>query len=368
MAGPASPVSFRKWRRLRVIGSFLLGLVVLDFVVWSNRTLWDTYAPDDYAARLEGCRRRPRDLVVVGGSAVTEGIDPSLLAGVVWQGQRLADVYSLGLPGATTTECWHALRHGLAAPPRLLVCGITASDLNDRRNEPHGPYELMELSDLVSWWRTKPTSGEWATRQFVQGRLTHIWQLYRQREGIRLWAGLRVEQIWPGSFPDTAREAQSKLDHGMNLHGQTGFAPNAVLRTLRFDQMKERNGPPDRFGFLDGFRLGDHLKYLERMLDWAADKGVSVVLVDMPVTADLDERLYPAVFTQFRAALADIERSRGVRVLRPSRAELGLTDAQFADLIHLNGDGCTRLSGWLRQQLADQQEQNPAATRVEAAR
>jgi hypothetical protein len=357
--------SRRRLRRLRVLLYLLLTLTAIDLVVWSQRATWEASSPDGYNERLAGCRRRPRDLILLGGSPVTEGFDPQILAGVVWRGRELADVYSLGMSGGTTTDFWHALHHGLAAPPRLLVYGVCASDLNDSRNEPHGPWSLMNWSDLVTWYHTKPRSAEWVTRHFVQGCFSRCWQVYRYRNGLRVWAGQRIEQLWPGSFTATAREAQAQQAYSAALCSDTGFAPNPAFRYSRYDQMKAQEGSADqlpilknfrRFGYLDGYRLGDHLKYLHRILDWAEDHGVGVVLVDMPVTADLEDLYYPDAFKQFRAALGDIERSRGVRVLRPNRAEVGLTDAQFADLIHLNGDGCTRLSGWLRQQLADHPE------------
>src|SRR5438132_9175621 len=135
----------------RVAVFFLLGLAALDVLVGGLCPLWEGYDPDDYAARVANCRRGPHDLVIIGGSPVSEGIDPAVLAGMTWQGRPLTGAFNLGLPGGTTTEFWHAVRHGLIAPPRLLVYGITASDLNDSRQEPHGARVLIDRSDLIGW-------------------------------------------------------------------------------------------------------------------------------------------------------------------------------------------------------------------------
>ena len=58
--------------------------------------------------------------------------------------------------------------YSLAAPPKLLVYGITASDLNDSRLEPHGPGSVMEWSDLAEWVRLRPRTAArpngWALR------------------------------------------------------------------------------------------------------------------------------------------------------------------------------------------------------------
>jgi hypothetical protein len=346
---PDTPDSPR--RRLRVVLYFLLGLVALDLFVAARRDLWDEYNPDDYRERLDGCRRGPRDLIVVGGSPVSEGIDPGVFVGMPWRGRPVADVYAMGLPGGTTSEFWHALEHGSLVPPRLVVYGITASDVNDRRNEPHGPYALMDWRDLIRWVRCRPSSREWVARQFVQGRLASAWQLFRYRNGIRLWAADQAERLWPGSFPETAKEARVNREYSAALRDGNGYAPNAGFRDRRYCDFKSAGGRQTQFHFLEGFCLGEHLGYLRRILDWADANGTTVVLVDMPVTADLEEQLYPREFAAYRAALAEVERTRGVRVLRAGRAAVGLDDRHFADLIHLNADGAARLSRWIRAEL-----------------
>jgi hypothetical protein len=77
-----------------------------------------------------------------------------------------------------------------------------------------------------------------------------------------------------------------------------------------------------------------------------------MVLVDMPVSADLEQRHAPA-YADYRQALADVEQAEGVRVIRAGCATVGLGDEDFADLIHLNAQGSARFSGWLRRQLEE---------------
>ena len=78
---------------------------------------------------------------------------------------------------------------------------------------------------------------------------------------------------------------------------------------------------------------------------------MTVILVDMPVSAELEEQRYPQAFAVYRAVLAEVARTRSVTVLRASRTAVGLNDEHFADLIHLNSRGAARLSAWLREQL-----------------
>ena len=100
---------------------------------------------------------------------------------------------------------------------------------------------------------------------------------------------------------------------------------------------------PQRFPFLENYRTGSHLKYLYMLIDWCAAGGTELILLDVPVTADLEAR-YPAAFAEYRGRLTELERDRGVTVLRPTRAAAGLTDAEFGDVIHLNRAGAARLS------------------------
>jgi hypothetical protein len=337
--------------RTRVIGYFLIGLIALDGAVAANRKTWRAYDPDEYRERLRGCRRRPFDMVVVGGSSVSEGIDPTVLAGLSWQGRSLEGIYNLGLPGGTTTEVWHAVRHGVTTPPLVLVYGITASDLNDDREEPHGPHSLMDVGDVADWIQSGHRASEWCVRHFVQGRLARAWQLFQYRNGIRLWAADLVEHVCTGLCPEAAAEAQDGLRLSRTIRQNHGFAPRPDFLSRRLDHLKAA-GFKDDFKLLNSYCLGSHLAYLHRLLDWADDHGVKVVLVDMPVSADLDERMYPQAFAAYRAALVDLERTRNVCIVRGAAQGAGLGDADFADWIHLNARGSARFSSWLRRQLS----------------
>jgi hypothetical protein len=339
--------------RYRVAFYLLLGLVALDFAVGAHSQLWRAYDPDEYRERLAGCLRQPHDLVAVGGSPVAEGVDPAALRGLCWQGRSIQRPYNLGLLGATTSEVWHCVEHGLIAPPRLLVYGITASDLNDSRDEPEGPRHLMTRADVASWASRRPGALEWCARQYGWERLGRLWKLYYYRNGIRLWAADRVGRLWPGAFAEAAAEARRGLARSAALHCDDGYAPDPAAQARSLDQLKAGGsfGPP--ITFLDRYRLGEHLGHLHRLLDWAGEHGTAVILLDMPVSADLEERLHPREFAAYRAALAEVERGRHVHVLRASRVAVGLDDRDFADLIHLNARGTARLGAWLRQQLEE---------------
>jgi hypothetical protein len=338
--------------RYRLLLYLLLLLAATDFAVRWFRETWESYDPNEYRARLISCRHGRWDLVLIGGSAVAEGLDPDSLKGLYWHGANLERTFNLGLGGATTTTIWHAVEHGIVAPPRLLVYGITATDLNDSRDEPNDVWTLMDLADVKEWLERRPGQGEWCLRHYLREHLARRWQLYYHRNGIRLWAMDLAEQRWPGTFPDAGRKIQNAREFNALLHRPNGFAPRPENTDHTLADLKVMNLVEPRFSFLEGYRLGGHLQYLHRILDWATQRRVEVVLVDMPVAEEVEIN-YPEAFAAYRSALFEVERRRGVPVLRPTRASVGLNICLFSDRIHLNAPGRELMNAWLRAHLAD---------------
>jgi hypothetical protein len=338
------------WRKARVPAFVVVGLVLLDLVAFAARGTFAPYAPDDYAEKVAGCAARRSDLVIVGGSPVAEGIDPGRLTGLRWESGRLDSAYALGLPGGTVTDFFHAVTRACPTPPRLLVYGVTASDWNDARNEPHGMYSLMTWDDVVRCRMLRPDAAGWVTKQYLEGRFARASAVFRYRNGIRLWAAVRADAVWPGCCPETVKEARNQSAYLAALRHGSGYAPAAWFVHRRYDSAKAAGDPGPPFGFLDKYRIGSHLRYLDELLAWASDRGVAVVLVDMPVTADLEAK-YASAFAEYRARLAEWETTRNLVVIRASRDVVGLTDADFGDVIHLNGTGAVKFSTWLRAEL-----------------
>jgi hypothetical protein len=165
-------------------------------------------------------------------------------------------------------------------------------------------------------------------------------------------AALQADALLPGCSPEAVREATELREHAADLATGRGYAPLKGYTLTRYDQLKAAGVPPPPFRYLNRFRTGSHLKYLHKLADWCAEHGVELVLVDMPVTADLEAR-YAAEFAEYRARLAEVERERGLIVIRGARGGAGLTDAHFADLIHLRQEGCHKFSAWLKARLEE---------------
>src|SRR5438105_3893757 len=95
------PGGWRRWWRWRVVVFILLGLLVVDRGIAAHSELWLAYEPETYRKRVEGCRERRRDVVIVGGSAAMAGLDPEALVGLEWRGGRVESAFNAALPLAT---------------------------------------------------------------------------------------------------------------------------------------------------------------------------------------------------------------------------------------------------------------------------
>lgn len=338
------------FRRLRFVWVFLFGLVAFDLLIRATSGTWEQHSPDGYTERVSGCAAEQRDVVFVGGSPVAEGINPAAVGNVNWRGETLDNLYAVGLSGGTTSDVYFGMIHACPQPPKVLVYGITASDINDSRHEPHGASSLLTLNDVRDWEHTRPDAAEWVVRHYWQGRLGDVWATYKHRHGIKMWAASVVDGVWPGCCPETVAEANRQRKIGEDIANQRGYAPTQWFANRRYDQMKASGWEQPPFEYLHRYRTGSHLKYLHRLIDWCEGNGVAAVLIDMPTTSDLEAR-HPAEFAEFRTRLVEVEATRGVPVLRATREAVGLGDQHFADLIHPNAEGAAVLSAWVKREL-----------------
>jgi hypothetical protein len=267
MTPPESPLAPPRTRRGRVLLWSAALLVACDFLVGAFDSTWNKYSPDEYALRVEGCAKEPRDIVFAGGSPVAEGIDPDIIGHLMWHGREVGNYSGFGLSGGTTSDIYFGLRHACPTAPKVLVYGCTASDLNDSRHEPHGVQSIMTRSDVEDWRRTRPEAGEWVARHYIKGKLAKASALYEHRFGIRMGTASACERLSPGSCPESAAEAQRQRDLDEALHTGCGFAPTKYYRYRRYDHWKEAGWVAPPFAYLANYKTGSHLKYLHRMLE-----------------------------------------------------------------------------------------------------
>lgn len=340
-----------RWRWFLPLGWLLLGLLVLDLAMRLTAPTWERYSPDDWLERVRTCAHEPRDIVFLGGSPVSEGIDPSLLMGLNWQGEELHNGYSLGLPGGTTTDVYFAYRQGCPTPPKLVIYGVAPSDWNDSRNEPHGPGTLYSWADLQEACAVRPELTSWYRKHYGRTHLANLSAIWKHRHGLRMASAAAFLERFPESVSEAAAEAQRLRRSTERIRHGNGYAPAEYFATRRYSDMKASGWVAPPFQALAKYQTGSHLRFLKKLAEELASSGAQLVLLEMPLTADLETR-HAAECRQFQRDLrAFLKDYPDVRHLAAARQAVNLSDDHFSDLIHLNSGGADKLSRWLKQQL-----------------
>ena len=90
-----------------------------------------------------------------------------------------------------------------------------------------------------------------------------------------MWAAAEADALFPGCCPEaTPRGRTSCASTPTALRTGNGYAPAAGFVVGRYDAAKAAGRPPPPFAFLDKYRTGSHLKYLHKLIDWAAANGI----------------------------------------------------------------------------------------------
>ena len=153
---------------------------------------------------------------------------------------------------------------------------------------------MMTASDLKLAAVARPRSAAWYAWNFGSERAARIWQLYyHRREFVCVWRKPLSDSC--RAFPADAAEARRGITVSTALRTGNGFTGHPpVTPAVRLDAQKAAGQVPDSFLFMNRYRVGPaYMACLDRMLVRAARQNVPVLIVDMPVPADLDQRIYP---------------------------------------------------------------------------
>lgn len=288
---------------------------------WPSPELQKKY---DQIGHLAASRRRP-DVVLVGDSMMDAGGDPAGLRLAVPE----ASFYNASLAGNTlpvvadwTTRIVQPRLH-----PRVVVVGFSSNELNPRVLEPGSGVGAYRGSRVVRAAGGRGSPVDRADAFFREHSL-----LYRYRGSLRRPFATRVVD------PDV-------FDPGLTADGQnTAFSDRGYL---------ERGGPAQAqvvirgvTAALEGFNVNlENVTILQEMIRAVRRAGARVLLVAMPVTADLIAS-HPRGDTDYQAAMSAFsgaaERS-GATFVQPGV----WPNAVFADPVHLNAAGAARLTAYL---------------------
>lgn len=262
------------------------------------------------------------DVVLLGSSAVGEGIDPERLAQSSQAAESAYNAWHAGAPASALDLMTRALVLPILRP-RLVVIGLTSEQLNDNGTGDDS-YEALRSSS----GRPRVPGDETITQR-LERRIVSWSYLVRLRSTLRrpneLVKGLRAG-------PDTN-------PYNINTRGMSFETLDKEL------QLTARHLEQNRQALADYHVGSQELPALGRLVHRLRGNGVAVLIVNMPVLQDAYVPLHPrgsADHERYQSALESFTRTEAVPYLNANQEPWG--PEWFADENHVNGRGSARLT------------------------
>ena len=265
------------------------------------------------------------DVVLVGDSMMDAGADPAALA----QAAGGLSFYNASIAGETLPVItdWTTRIVQPRLRPKVVVIGFSSNELNPHALDPQSGVQAYRSSRVV-----RAAEGTGSAVDRADAFLREHSMLYRYRSELRT------------PFRKKAAE-QSDFDPKLTPSGR-----NVAFANLAYLQ---KGGPAQAravvqgvIGALQGFTINlENVEILQELIRTVRREGARVLLVAMPVTADL-VRYHPNGEADYRAAMqafAGAAERAGAAFVQP-----GIwPNTLFADPVHVNEAGSVRLTAYL---------------------
>ena len=255
--------------------------------------------------------------------------------------------FAFALGGEMVSDACILFEHMLKerGTPQRVIYGIAPRDFMDSALPSVASTEIYRymshisnLADLEMKARTSPSEKieYWLSKlSFIAGHKEDF--IYIQQR----WAKALTEKVLPYKDLDMVktplhvrRQAFSELpeDSGAN---EVLVCPPQVKQEPYEDNLAEYRY---RYRKINWKQFNDQLSYLERLLSRAKQAGVSVILVNMPLTEDNLSIMPDNFYTSYLEKVTTLAERYQARVLDLNKAQL-FPRSCFADSVHLNMRG-----------------------------
>lgn len=264
------------------------------------------------------------DTIFVGSSAVFEGIDPIAFSAAAG-GRSVAYNAALGAASMLSIAPWTLEILEPLTSADTVVIGVIARDINDNGVGQRAFFDRLQASpDFAA-----ASGGEQNLADRMAATLDDVSALWRMRpfwrEPITFLRGVASNSMRCAEVGPFGAEPASEQEHGYSFDpGFRKFWRDRQLHDFAFG--------------------GDEAGALEDLITGLQQRGVEVVLVNMPVTDDYVALLPDAGADQaeFELFLESLAAERGVRYF--DAHDVIASRDQFRDPAHLNPSGANALS------------------------
>lgn len=329
--------STRTWL-LRIVG-FLLVIVLSDAAShWLRIGYWTPFANDRALAIYVYQRQRvPADILFLGSSKINAAVIPAVIESELSATLgRPVTAFCLGQPGTSAFTSWQVLRDVVASngSPKVVVLELSAASLN--ANHGHIPRDLSSycsLGDLVEAapWINSPERLVAATGGAFRGLTTCALSATR---------GFYWESVRP-------RAEALATKHGAQFGPRRRQQRRLSDLTEKQQQQLTRDALSwGRHEYMDRYEIGGAPEAAFRSIcRLTRERRIPLVVLDPPVADRYGRRIAtPNESREFQRYLDRAAQTCSFERVELDPAELGLTDADFLNLTHLNWEGAATVS------------------------
>lgn len=324
-------------RRLKVAGEvliFLFYLLVLDQVIYRLPVEPPGSSQNPYLAKekLYAALEAAPDVLYMGSSRIWTGLIPSRIS------QRLAaediDVegFNFGASATTPVVHWAFLRDRVLPRwrPRLIILEVAAREFNANNGRNEKPFTyLTKKGDVIPFLLAGPTAVEAKALVF-----SNIFMSSRRFSDVRAWIqGKTDPEPEPGGTePVTIQHPDGWLEYAWTPPVSWGDKKAYWRRVYREEVLVdyEIRGAPDL-----AFR---------RFLELAAENGIPVKLLNMPVTAEQMEFFTRGEYDAYIDYITRTADDFGVEFIDYNTPEKRAPLEWYHDTHHLNTRGAEGFS------------------------
>jgi hypothetical protein len=289
--------------------------------------------------------RAAPDVAILGSSRAANGVVASRLKDLLAKQGTRVKVGASSLSGARAEETLYAMERArdVSRLPRVWLWALTPLELGGRLEQPS--LQATYLWRLPDWWRERHELQARADHYLPGVLVNELGRLSRvvrmrfvvepnvvEEAGPESWSALRA-----GFAPDT--RAPSFMQGGLHRNhiGKRRFMTRSVTRkaAVRYRDLALRGDST-----LDPFQA----RHLELAARTAADAGVRLIFLELPLSPRFDDVMPAGAEQAFRNLVTNVARRHGFRFVTSEDLDVDLGADDFRDVGHLNFRGATKVT------------------------
>lgn len=309
--------------------SAALALLAVETAVRQLQPTLRPYNTSHYPRVEKGLAAAGRpDIALVGSSRVRFGLDPAVFEQVLG-----CKTHNVAVSASRVVE-WNVFARRLFAdaPPRLVVLGINAWEVDAHYLPTEAARQLFTLDDYLESLRTDGPSLDVAGA-YARRALGPLWKTYDARFELLTFGQEHLAAV----FPKHAQLARELRERANEPRAPSGYDhPWSHSRRLKNLAQKIEGGLLEVAEEPPPAHQSDAFTYarLENLLAWFAVRGVSVIVAYIPNSPRTEAR-WSQVEPEMTAQIAQVCANSGVPFLHWDVAQLPRSNEDFLDETHV---------------------------------